>query len=106
MLAVSMLVEEAVACLDRQAQGVERPFVRYGRAAHKMRATDYGLCVVVVLMAASWQEAHVSGRTDHNRLVDSRDNMGSLKRQWRVWLVGGTVAKGWGGCGARGWPRA
>jgi hypothetical protein len=81
-----MVEEEAASCLGRQALGGERPCVRYGRAAHEVEAMRFGLYVVMLLllMAASWQEAHVSGRTDHNRLVGVCDNMDSPKRQSRI----------------------
>lgn len=65
--------------------------------------------VVVVLMAASWQEAHVFGWTDHNRVVDVRDNMGSLERKRVEGLACGSDSSGGlkeRGGGALGWPRA
>jgi hypothetical protein len=84
-----------VSCLDRQAPGGERPCGRCCRAAHDVEALRFGLCVVrLLLMAASWQEAHVFSRTDHNRLVDVCDNMGFLERQSRVWPAGATVVGG------------
>lgn len=42
------------------------------------RGAGYALCVEAVLTMASWLEAHVSGRTDHNRWVRFRGGMGSL----------------------------
>jgi hypothetical protein len=89
-----MVEEEAASCLGRQALGGERPCVRYGRAAHEVEAMRFGLCVVMLLlMAASWQEAHVSGRTDHNRLVGGCDNMGFLERRSSIRPAGATVVE-------------
>lgn len=44
------------------------------------RGAGYALCVEEVLMLtmASWLEAHISGRTDHNRWERFRGGMGSL----------------------------
>jgi hypothetical protein len=44
----------------------------YARGA---REVGYALCVVVVLFMASWQEAHVSCWTGHNRSVNVCDGM-------------------------------
>jgi hypothetical protein len=86
-----MVEEEVASCLGRQAPGGERPCVRCCRAAHDVKASRFGL--LSLLRAASWQEAHVSGQTDHNRLVGGCDNMGFLERRSSIRPAGATVVE-------------
>lgn len=73
MRAVLMAAVGVAARLGRRVPGVERPCGRV--EVYVCAARGYSLCVVVVLNVASWREAHFSGRTGHNRLVNLCDNM-------------------------------